>query len=81
MEPAARGARKKPAFHYDRRSDSYVMLWKTEKKWAGSCREFALKLDDGSMHTAEFKFTQAQARQARQGRRRGEQLSRAARTH
>ena len=57
MEPAARGAKKKPAFHYDRRSDTYVMLWKTEKKWAGSCREFALKLDDGSMHTAEFDFT------------------------
>ena len=33
------------------------MLWKTERKWAGSCREFALKLDDGSVHTAEFEFT------------------------
>jgi len=32
------------------------MLWKTEKKWAGSCREFVLKLDDGSLHTARFEF-------------------------
>ena len=41
---------------YDRRSDKYVMLWKTDKKWAGSCREFVLKLDDGSVHTARFEF-------------------------
>ena len=32
------------------------MLWKTDKKWAGSCREFVLKLDDGSVHTARFEF-------------------------
>jgi hypothetical protein len=56
LEQAARSSKKKPAFHYERRSDSYVMLWKTERKWAGSCREFALKLDDGSVHTAEFQF-------------------------
>jgi hypothetical protein len=41
---------------YERRSDRYVMLWKTERKWAGSCREFTLKLDDGSVHTARFEF-------------------------
>jgi hypothetical protein len=32
------------------------MLWKTQRKWAGGCREFTLKLDDGSVHTAEFQF-------------------------
>lgn len=53
----ARGAKKKkPVFVYHRRSDQYVMLWKTEKKWAGSCREFVLKLDDGGVHVARFEF-------------------------
>jgi hypothetical protein len=58
VQQVARAAqdRKKPAFEYDRRSGKYVMLWKTDKKWAGSCREFVLKLDDGSVHTARFEF-------------------------
>jgi hypothetical protein len=46
----------KPTFVYERRSDRYMMLWRTERKWAGSCREFVLKLDDGSVHTARFQF-------------------------
>jgi hypothetical protein len=49
--------RKRPAFEYDRRSGKYGMLWKTDKKWAGSCREFVLGLDDGSVHTARFEFS------------------------
>ena len=59
MEFAARAkaARKQPAFKYDRRTDQYVMRWKTQQKWNGSCREFVLKLDDGSIHTARFQFT------------------------
>jgi hypothetical protein len=52
----ARASKRKPLFTYVRRADQYVMLWKTEKKWAGSCREFVLKLDDGSVHTAQFQF-------------------------
>jgi hypothetical protein len=58
VERVARAAqgRKKDAFEYDRRSDKYVMLWKTDKRWAGTCREFVLKLDDGSVHTARFEF-------------------------
>jgi Bacterial pre-peptidase C-terminal domain len=58
MELVARAAqgRKKPAFEYDKRSDKYTLLWKTEKKWTGSCRDLVLKLDDGSVHTARFEF-------------------------
>ena len=58
-ELIARAAKnkKKPAFTYVKRADQYVMLWKTDKKWAGSCREFVLMLDDGSVHTARFQFT------------------------
>jgi hypothetical protein len=53
---AAKKKNKKPVFTYVKRSDQYVMLWKTDKKWAGSCREFVLMLDDGSVHTAQFQF-------------------------
>jgi hypothetical protein len=59
VEQIARGAggKKKASFEYDRRSDKYVMLWKTDKKWAGTCRDFVLKLDDDSVHTARFEFS------------------------
>ena len=39
------------------RRDRYVLLWKTERGWAGSCRQFMLKLDDGTVKRAEFEFT------------------------
>jgi hypothetical protein len=54
--------KKKPAFEYDRRSDRYMLLWKTDKKWAGTCRELVLKLDDGSVHTARFEFAKKRDR-------------------
>ena len=53
----ARASKKEPAFRYNRRKDEYMLLWKTEQKWNGSCREFVLRLDDGSVHTARFQFT------------------------
>jgi hypothetical protein len=34
----------------------YVVSWRTEKAWAGQCREFVLTLRDGSDHTALFRF-------------------------
>lgn len=34
----------------------YTYVWKTDQAWAGTCRTFQLKLDDGSTHTASFKF-------------------------
>jgi hypothetical protein len=56
-------SKKRPAFEYDRRSDKYVMLWKTDKKWAGTCRDFVLKLDDGSVHSARFEFAKKHQRE------------------
>ena len=53
----AHAAKKESAFRYDKRSDEYVMHWKTDQKWTGTCREFVLKLDDGSVHVARFQFT------------------------
>ncbi len=34
----------------------YSYVWKTEKAWAGTCRQFVLVLTDGTTHAANFKF-------------------------
>jgi hypothetical protein len=36
--------------------DTYNYVWKTESSWAGTCRQLVVKLNDGSTHTANFKF-------------------------
>jgi hypothetical protein len=35
----------------------YTFVWKTDKSFAGTCREFRLTLSDGSVHTARFQFS------------------------
>jgi len=42
---------------YDASANQYVYVWKTEKAWAGTCRQLQLKLADGSMHLAGFSFS------------------------
>jgi hypothetical protein len=42
---------------YDPVSDRYSYVWKTDKTWAGTCRQFVLRLSDGSVHTAGFRFS------------------------
>jgi Bacterial pre-peptidase C-terminal domain len=54
----ARSAWRK-GLRYRSRKDRYVYWWKTKREWAGSCRQFLLKLDDGSLHRAEFRFTRS----------------------
>jgi hypothetical protein len=41
---------------YDSVADQYNYVWKTDKAWAGTCRQFVLKLDDGTFHQANFKL-------------------------
>jgi hypothetical protein len=41
---------------YDATADQYVYVWKTEKSWAGTCRELTVSLIDGTSHTALFKL-------------------------
>lgn len=41
---------------YDASSDRYNYVWKTEKTWTGTCRQLTVALNDGSVHTATFKF-------------------------
>ncbi|CAN5448349.1 hypothetical protein BH20ACI1_BH20ACI1_13150 [soil metagenome] len=41
---------------YSTTTDQYSYVWKTDKKWKGTCRMFVLKLTDGSEHYAKFRF-------------------------
>jgi len=43
--------------NFDAASGQYSYVWKTEKSWAGTCRDFTLKLADGSTQHAYFRFT------------------------
>lgn len=49
--PAERGS-----LSYDPRTQRYTFVWKTDKGWAGTCRELNVKLVDGSEHKAQFRF-------------------------
>jgi Concanavalin A-like lectin/glucanases superfamily len=53
-ETASPGA---SSLSYDATTDRYQYVWKTDKSWSGTCRKLSLRLDDGSVHTALFKFT------------------------
>jgi len=44
------------SFSYDASSDQYVYVWKTDKTWVETCRQLVIKLADGTLHRANFKF-------------------------
>ncbi len=46
----------KSTLTYDSGKQQYVYIWKTEKSWAGTCRQFTLRLLDGYDHIAYFNF-------------------------
>ena len=41
---------------YDAGSGQYIYVWKTDKVWAGTCRQLVVRLNDGTDHKASFKF-------------------------
>ena len=41
---------------YDPATALYTYVWKSNKAWAGTCREFVLKLADNTEHRARFQF-------------------------
>ncbi len=41
---------------YDVTSDQYIYVLKTQKSWAGTCRQLDLRLIDGTEHIALFSF-------------------------
>jgi hypothetical protein len=40
-----------------RTREFHAYQWSTDRSWAGTCRQFVLKLADGSVHRANFRFT------------------------
>ena len=42
---------------YDPATDEYTYIWKTDKAWAGTCRQLVLTLNDGSTHVANFQIS------------------------
>jgi hypothetical protein len=45
------------SLNYDATVDQYIYVWKTDKSWAGTCRQLVVKLNDGTYHRANFKLT------------------------
>jgi dipeptidyl aminopeptidase/acylaminoacyl peptidase len=43
---------------YDATTDQYTYVWKTDRAWAGQCRQLTVTLTDGSSYMARFKFTE-----------------------
>jgi hypothetical protein len=41
---------------YDPLADQYTYVWKTDKAWAGTCRQLSITLNDDTVHTADFQF-------------------------
>jgi PKD repeat protein len=41
---------------YDTQSMTYTYVWKSDKAWAGTCRQLIVKLVDGTEHRATFYF-------------------------
>ena len=59
-EPAGSAATRsalRPRLAYKADHGLYVYRWKTDKAWAGSCRQLVVQLTDGSFHRANFRFT------------------------
>jgi len=44
------------SLQYDAATGLYSYVWKTEKSWAGTCRQLTVRLIDGTEHTAGFMF-------------------------
>jgi uncharacterized repeat protein (TIGR03803 family) len=66
FEPAASPGEAAP--HRAASNGRYTFSWKTQKTWAGSCRELALELVDDSLHRAYFRFGGSHPSPGRHGR-------------
>jgi hypothetical protein len=42
---------------YDSGTSTYIYTWKTDKKWASSCRQLVVRFADGTYQRASFLFT------------------------
>lgn len=53
----------KNGLYYNRRTGRYEYVWRTDPRWGGTCRVFALTLVDGTTHEALFRFVKKQGRE------------------
>lgn len=44
------------SLQYDPDTDTYTYVWKTQRSWKDTCRQFKLVLNDGTVHLANFRF-------------------------
>ncbi len=44
------------SLNYDPIADQYIYVWKTDKAWAGTCRQLVVMLADGMTYRANFNF-------------------------
>ena len=44
---------------YDAATDTYTYIWKTDKKWAGSCRQLVIEFADASVEYANLQFKES----------------------
>jgi hypothetical protein len=56
IDPVEQTTASNSGLTYDAATKTYTYNWKTNKAWAGTCRQFTLKLIDGTSRTADFKF-------------------------
>ncbi|MBD0281364.1 MAG: PxKF domain-containing protein [Thermoleophilaceae bacterium] len=42
---------------YDQTTQRYSFVWKTDKAWAGKCRQLMVRFSDGREYVANFQFT------------------------
>lgn len=45
------------SLYYNANTGVYTYVWKTGAAWAGTCRQFVVKLNGGGIRRANFKFT------------------------
>ena len=41
---------------YDATTDTYTYVWKSDKSWAGTCRQLVVTTKDGAVHRANFQL-------------------------
>jgi hypothetical protein len=41
---------------YDPANDRFAFVWKSDRSWAGTCRQLQIVLNDGTTHTVPFDF-------------------------
>jgi hypothetical protein len=46
----------KNSLSYNASTDGYEYDWGTMSAWSGTCRQFVMKLNDGTVHRANFIF-------------------------